>query len=67
MPEKFVSKMANYVAFLYRSRDVWVHENLESSVELLETKIETVRDICTMFNCRVEVWRVAKEIYDWEE
>lgn len=68
MPNDFISKMAKYIAFLYRERDVWEDAtDRRDMVDLLAAKIETVRDICAMFGCRAEVWREAKKIYDFEE
>lgn len=66
LPEEFISKMAKYVAFLYREVDVWSHETTNrNTVSLFNDKIEAARDICTMFNCRADVWREAKKIYDF--
>lgn len=68
MPKDFIEKMAKYIAFLYRERDVWEHETgWTETVDLFELKIEACRDICTMFGVRTEVWKQAKTIYDWED
>lgn len=68
MPNDFISRMARYVAFLYRERDVWDDAtDRRDMVDLFTIKLETVRDICAMFSCRAEVWREVKTIYDFEE
>lgn len=68
MPNDFISKMAKYVAFLYRQADVWEDEtDRRDMVDLFATKLETCRDICAMFDCRTEVWREARKIYNFEE
>lgn len=67
MPNDFISKMAKYVAFLNREADIWEHEtDCKDATSVFYDKIETCRDICTMFGVRSEVWREAKKIYDWE-
>lgn len=67
MSKDFVEKMAKYLSFLHRERDVWNHETgWTETVKLFDDKIETVRDICSMFGVRAEVWKQAKTIYDWE-
>lgn len=66
MPENYISKLARYVAFLYREADTWAYEvNRADMVNMFLTKIEAVRDICVMFNCRVEVWAEARKMYDF--
>lgn len=68
MPNDFISKMAKYIAFLHRERDVWEDAtDRRDMVDLFATKIETCRDICAMFGCRAEVWKEAKKFYDWED
>lgn len=68
MPKDFVEKMAKYVAFLYREEDLWdLKTGRKETVNLFGLKIEAASDICSMFNCRAEVWREAKKIYDFEE
>lgn len=68
MPNEFISKMAKYVAFLYREADIWEHETgWTETVNLFMTKIETVRDICAMFGCRAEVWAEAVKVYDFNK
>lgn len=64
IPNDFISKMAKYIAFLYRELTVWKAEtNRQDMITLLVDKIEACRDICTMFECRTEVWVEAKKIY----
>ena len=66
MPEDFISKMAKYVAFLYREADVWKRETGRiDMVNLFMMKVEAVRDICTIFGCREEVWSEALKIYQF--
>ncbi len=68
MPKDFIEKMAKYLSFLFREREMWKHEtSWTETVNLFNDKIETVRDICAMFGVRDEVWKKAKEIYDWED
>lgn len=67
MPRDFIEKMARYVAFLHREIDVWnIETNWPEKADLFNLKIEACSDICSMLNCRSEVWREAKKIYDWE-
>ena len=68
MPEDFISKMAKYVAFLYREADVWKRETGRiDMVNLFMTKVETVRDICSMLGCREEVWSESLKFYQFVE
>lgn len=68
MPKDFIEKMAKYLSFLFREREMWIHETgWTETVTLFNDKIETVRDICAMFGVREEVWEKAKEIYDWTD
>ena len=68
MPNDFIPKMARYVAFLQREADVWYYErnDREMSSYFLE-KVDTVKDICTMFGVTSEVWREAKKIYNFSD
>ena len=64
MPEKFISKMAKYVAFLCREADIWELEAERKDIEnLFMTKVETAMDICAMFGCKDEVQEEAEKIY----
>ena len=66
MPEDFISKIAKYVAFLYRGSDVLKHQTRRiDTADLFMTKVEAVRDICTIFGCREEVWSEALKIYQF--
>jgi len=67
MPENFVSTMAKYLAFLAREKDMWEAEDIDTCQDvagLISMKIETVRDICAMFNCRDAVWKESMKIYN---
>ena len=72
MPDEFVSKMTNYLAFLYRELEMWEECDSQDMVAVnmvnrLAIQIKNTRDICKMFGCEAQVWREAMEIYDRKE
>lgn len=72
MPDEFVSKMTNYLAFLYRELEMWEEYDSQDMVAVnmvnrLAIQIKNTRDICKMFGCEAQVWREAFKIYDRKE
>lgn len=66
MTRDLVIKLAKYVAFLYMEADKWKEEtNQQDNVDYFMTKIETVKDICSMIGCRDDIWTEAAKIYDF--
>lgn len=62
-----VPSLARYLAFITRERDVWRAEETETSLDIanmFDAKIETIRDICAMFDCRDAVWKESMKIYN---
>ena len=64
MNDEFIQKMARYVAFLSREKDMWANaaERQDRAV-FFAIKLKTVSDICAMFDCRDTVWKQAEEFY----
>lgn len=67
MPENFITKMAEKVAFWHERADVnfYAEDRNQDMVDYYLLKVDTAKDICTMFECTSEVWDEAKKIYDF--
>lgn len=67
MPENFISKMAEKVAFWHERADANYYDDYpdQDMVDYYLVKIDAAHDICTMFECASEVWAEAKKIYDF--
>ena len=64
MNDEFIQKMARYVAFLSREKDIWANAaERQDMADIFATKLETVLDICAMFDCKDSVLEQAVEFY----
>lgn len=66
MRKSKLSRLAGYVAYLYKQRDVWRRAGgHHDEVKLFSERIETIKDICSILECRDAVWREVVAIYDF--